>query len=285
VISKGLPDEWPPEVVEVAAQLQQGDLISEPPLVYAASLAYPIWALTRLEAEDGVDSDPVHLSLDRDDVPEWGIVVSQTCDVTEEEHEPVQPWVEVCPVYERDAVENAPEYLYPLNRMPAAEGRMWVADLRLTVSLEKGLLVGRQRRDPFDGAEEARIEFGVKLGERRARPALSAGVHVVITETLKKRRGNNKPFAKEARTRVYKLMLQVEQGSRLDPRSVRLHVICQPSDECTEERLREWFDKWWEKASEAGKDKGIELLPTVFHDRESMDIEVYDRLIPIENPM
>ncbi len=188
MISKGLPDEWPPEVVEVAAQLQQGDLISEPPLVYAASLAYPIWALTRLEAEDGVDSDPVHLSLDRDDVPEWGIVVSQTCDVTEEEHEPVQPWVEVCPVYERDAVENAPEYLYPLNRMPAAEGRMWVADLRLTVSLEKGLLVGRQRRDPFDGAEEARIEFGVKLGERRARPALSAGVHVVITETLKKRR-------------------------------------------------------------------------------------------------
>jgi hypothetical protein len=49
--------------------------------------------------------------------------------------------------------------------------------------------------------------------------------------------------------------------------------------------MREWFDKWWEKASEAGKDKGIELLPTVFHDREGMDIEVYDRLIPIENPM
>lgn len=284
MIDEGLPDEWPTEVVEATAKLQQGDLISEPPLSYAASLAYPIWALTRQEADSGSDPDPVHLSFHRDDVPEWGIVVSQTCDVTEDGRRSVQPWVEVCPVYQVGTSETPPEYLYRLDRMPAAEGQMWVADLRLTVSLEKGLLVGRQRRDPFSGSEEARIDLAEKLGWRRARAALSAGVHVVITDTLKKRRSNNRSAAKAARTCVYKLMLQVQE-SRLDPRAVRLHVISQASDVCTEQRMREWFKKWWEKANEAAQQQNLELLPTVFHDRTSMDVELYDRLIPIENPM
>jgi hypothetical protein len=284
VIDEGLPEEWPPEVVEVAAELQQGDLISAPPLGYAASLAYPIWALTRQEAYSGMDPDTVHLSFHHDDVPEWGIVVSQTCDVTEDGRRSVQPWVEVCPVYEIGASETPPEYLYRLDQMSAAEGQMWVTDLRLTVPLEKGLLVGRKRRDPFSGFEEARIDFAEKLGWRRARAALSAGVHVVITDTLKKRRGNNRNASKAARTCVYKLMLQVQE-SRLDPRTVRLHVIYQASDGCTEQHMREWFEKWWEKASEVAQQQNIELLPTVFHDRTGMDVKLYDRLIPIENPM
>jgi hypothetical protein len=284
VIDEGLPHEWPTEALEAAAELQQGDLIGAPPLGYAASLTYPIWALTRQEAERGTDSEPVHLSFHRDDVPEWGIVVSQTCDVTEDGRRSVQPWVEVCPVYEVGTSETPPEHLYRLDQMPAVEGRMWVADLRLTVSLEKGVLVGRERLDPFGGSEEPRIDFAQALGWRRARAALSAGVHVVIADTLKKQRGNNRNAAKAARTCVYKLMLQVQE-SRLDPRAVRLHVIYQASDECTEQRMREWFEKWWVRANEVAQQQDIELLPTVFHDRTSMDIELYDRLIPIENPM
>lgn len=283
MIDEGVPGEWPPEVVEAAAEVQQGDLISTPPLGYAASLRYPIWSLTRQEAEVGADSDPVHLSLHPDDGPEWGIVVSQTCDVSEE-GAAMQPWVEICPVYEVDAAETPPEYMHLLNGMQAAEGRIWVADLRLTVPIEKGLLVGRARGDPFAGSEEARIDFGVKLGWRRARAALSAGVHVAIRETLKKRRANNKNAARAVRTCVYKLMLQVQE-SRLKPRAVRLHVVYQVSGDCTDERMREWFERWWEKANEAAKEEGIELLPTVFHDRTSMDVKLYDGLIPIENPM
>lgn len=291
MIDEGLPGEWPPEVVQAAAEVQQGDLISEPPLGYAASLTYPVWALTRQEADEGVegaeesvDADPVHLSIHPDDGPPWGIVVSQTCDVTEDGRPPVQPWLEVCPVYEREASETPPEYQHVLDRMPAAQGRIWVADLRLTAPLEKGLLVGRERRDPFDGSEEARIDFGLQLGWRKARAALSADIHVVIGETLRKKRGNNRTGSKAARTCVYKLMLQVQE-SRLNPRAVRLHVVHQPSDECTEERMRDWFDGWWKKANEAAKGQGIELLPTVFHDRTAMDVRDYDRLIPIENPM
>lgn len=282
MIDEGLPEEWPPEVVEAAAEVQQGDLIRSPPLGYAASLRYPIWSLTRQEAEAGADPDAVHLSVHPDDAPEWGIVVSGTCDVAEE-GVPMQPWLEVCPVYEVDAVDKLPEYFHGLDGMQAAEGRAWVADLRLTVPLEKGVLVGRERRDPF-ASEESRIDFGVKLGWRKARAALSAGVHVVITETIKKRRSNNRTGARAARKCVYRLMLEVQE-SRLAPRAVRLHVVYQASSDCTEERMREWFATWWEKANETAKEQDIELLPTVFHDRTNMDVQRYDQLIPIENPM
>lgn len=290
MIDEGLTDEWPPDVVEAAEKFQQGDLISDPPIGYAASLRYGVWALTRQEA-DGDDAEPgddaVHLSLDRDDVPAYGIIASQTCDIAEGGRRPVHPWIEVCPVYEREPADQPPEYLFPLDRMAASEGRMWVADLRLTVPLEKGLLVGREPIDPFDGSEQERIAFGVKLGERRARAALSDGVHVLIAQTLNKRSRNNSKAAKAVRTRVYKLMLQIPEGegTRLDPKAVRLHVIYQASEQSSEERMRSWFRSWWDHAHTIAEQQGVRLLPVVFHDRTSMDVASYDGLIPIENPM
>lgn len=286
MIDEGLTDEWPREVVEAAARFQQGDLISEPPLAYAASLKQAVWALTRQEADENEDDDDaVHLNLDPADLPPYGIVVSQTCDIGETGRRGVQPWIEVCPVYDRAADDQPPEYLIPLDGIEAPEGHMWVADLRLTVPLEKGLLVGREPMDPFCGSEQKRIDFGVKLGERRARAALSDGVHIFITETLRKRRSNNKSASRAVRSAVYKLMLQVREGTRLKPTAVRLHVVYQPSDECDEQRLREWFGAWWDKAEVAAEEHDVALLPLEFHDRTSMDVKLYDHLIPIDNPM
>lgn len=290
MIDEGLTDEWPPEVVAAAKRFQQGDLISHPPIGYAASLRYSVWALTRQEA-DGSEADPgddtVHLSLDRDDVPEYGIIASQTCDIAEDGRTPVHPWIEVCPVYEREAVDQPPEYLFPLDRMKASDGRIWMADLRLIVPLEKGLLVGREPIDPFAGSEQERIAFGLKLGERRARAALSDGVHIFIAQTLSKRSRNNRKAAKAVRTCIYKLMLQIPEGAgtRRDPKAVRLHVIYQPSEQSNEERMRNWFQSWWDNAHMVAEEQGVRLLPVVFHDRTSMDVAAYDCLIPIENPM
>lgn len=289
MIDEGLTDEWRSEVVAAAEKFQQGDLIGDPPIGYAASLRYAVWALTRQEAGGEADpgDDVVHLSLDRDDVPGYGILVSQTCDIAEGGRTPVHPWIEVCPVYEREAVDRPPEYLFPLDRMEAPDGRMWVADLRLTVPLEKGLLVGREPIDPFAGSERNRIRFGLKLGERRARAALSDGVHILIAQTLSKRSRNNRKAAKAVRTCVYKLMLQIPEGegTRLDPKAVRLHVIYQASQQSSEERMRDWFQSWWDNAHAVAEEDGVRLLPVVFHDRTSMDVASYDSLIPIENPM
>jgi hypothetical protein len=49
--------------------------------------------------------------------------------------------------------------------------------------------------------------------------------------------------------------------------------------------MREWFQSWWDNAHTVAEEQGVRLLPVVFHDRTSMDVECYDRLIPIENPM
>jgi hypothetical protein len=161
---------------------------------------------------------------------------------------------------------------------------MWVADLRLTVPLEKGLLVGREPEDPFRGSEEARIAFGIALGERRARAALADGVHVFITQTLRK---HKRKAAKTVRTCVYKLMLQIPEGegTRLEPKAVRLYVIYQPSELSGEDRMRNWFSSWWDGARLVAEEQGVQLLPVAFEKRTSIDMALYDRLIPIDNPM
>ena len=49
--------------------------------------------------------------------------------------------------------------------------------------------------------------------------------------------------------------------------------------------MRSWFQSWWDNAHTVAGEQGVRLLPVVFHDRTSMDVASYDRLIPIENPM
>jgi hypothetical protein len=281
VIDQGLADEWPPEAVAAAQEFQQGDLIRRPPIVYGASLKYPIWALTRQEAEADPGDAHVNLGLDSRDLPEFGILLSQTCDIAEDRPQPTQPWIEVSPVYEREPTAQLPEYLYVLDAMEAAVGNVWVADLRLVVALEKGLLVGQGPIDPFGGSEEKRISFGIALGERRARAALSERTHLFIDETLAH---HKRKTGKRVAERVYRLLLRITEGVRLDPKAVQLHIVCQDTERITQEETEEWFQGWWDKAQLVAEAQGVNLLPPVFHRCDSMDVALYDRLVPIRFP-
>jgi hypothetical protein len=286
VIDKGL-GAWPQEVVAAAKKFQQGDLIAKPPIAYAASLANPVWELTRQEAADGEHDDmPVHLAIDPDDGPPFGIITSQTCDVAEDRPDPLQPWFEVSPVVlcKLDDPLAGRDYTYPLRAFPAPEDEIYVVDLRLGVSIEKGLLVDRQPVDPFAGSEEERIAFGVMLGRRRTRAALSENVHVFIDQTL----NDHKPrkTGKRVKKRLYKLLLQITEGGRLDPRAVRLHVITVENDDATIElpEIEGWFQSWYDEAREVTEQQGVTLLAPVFHDAANMDIRLYDSLIEIRTP-
>jgi hypothetical protein len=285
VIDRGLTDEWPQKVAAAAQRFQQGDLIRKPLIGYAASLTHPIWQLSRLEAEVDQESESAFLVLDEDDLPPYGVILSQTCDVTEDRPEPVQPWIDVSPVYEYELQEDStpPEYLYVLETMRAEKNHTWVVDLRLVVSIEKGLLVGREPIDPFAGSEGARIEFGVALGQRYARAALSEGVHVFIDETLQqhKPRKTGKRVAK----RVYALLLDITEGGRLDPKVVRLHVVCQETERITQEEAEEWFRGWWDEAHLIAMKRDVNLLIPTFHDSASMDVKLYARLVAIRCPL
>jgi hypothetical protein len=288
VIDKGLPEAWPQEVVEAAKRFQQGDLLTDPPIAYSASLLFPIWVLTRQEsaALTEQDAEPAHLALHKDDGPTYGIVTSQTCDVAEDRLVPVQPWIDVSPVYlceEGDSLLSR-KYVFCLNAMDAPDGKCWVADLRLSVPLEKGLLVDREPIDPFNGSESERIAFGILLGERLARAALSESVHEVVEQTLN---GHKRKTGKRVGTRVYKLLLQISQGTRLEPRVVRLHVVSRDSSaaKIDENEMQEWFQSWWDEAREVAEQHSVKLLAPAFHDGASMDVALYDGLVEIRCPL
>jgi hypothetical protein len=285
VIDEGLTEPWPREVIEAAERFQQGDLIEAPPIAYAASLRYPIWSLTRDEATDQTQADgtPVHLALTHEDRPPFGIITSQTCDVAEDRPQPLQPWIEIAPVYRchDDSPLLARDYVYPLDSWEAPERQRWIADLRLKSSLEKSVLVGREPIDPF-ATETERIAFGVALGRRSARAALADAIHEFIDKTMS---GHNRKPGKRVGTRVYKLMLQIAEGERLNPRAVRLHVLHRDSPDATEEEMRTWFDSWWDKARTVADERGVNLLATHFHRAANMNIELYDALVEIRCPL
>ena len=288
MIDEGLPKPWPSEAIEAAQKFQQGDLVESPPISYAACLLYPIWELSRQEADAAdadVDDTTVQLAVHEDDRPPYGIITSGTCAVTEDRPKPLLPWFQIAPVYERpaDAPLLSRDYVHRLGSFPSAAGQQWLADLRIECPLEKSFLVGREPIDPF-ASEQERIAFGRFLGERASRAAFSENVHAFIDVTLSK---HNRKKQKKVGEHVFKLMLEVQKGTRLDPRAVRLHVITrEPLDATiTEDEARAWFEAWWDAASAKAKTHGVNLLKTRLHKSTSMDLVLYDDLVEIRCPM
>jgi hypothetical protein len=287
LIDEGLTEPWPQEVIDAARHFQQGDLIEAPPIAYAASSDYPIWSLTRAEAESGDEhSDTEYLGLHEEDRPPYGIITSQTCDVFEDRPQPLQPWFDVAPVYlcRIGSPLLKRDFIYPLGGLQAPDGSRWIADLRLRASLEKGLLVGRRPIDPFQDDEQARVDFGVALGRRTARAALAGTVHTVIERTIDE---HKRKTGRRVGKRVYKLLLAIEEGSRLQPRTVRLHAVCrEPFDgSITNDEMENWFQTWYDDAREVAEQNAINLLAPALHRAEKMDVVLYDHLVEIRCPL
>ena len=87
MIDEGLEQPWPEPVPPASESFLQGHLIEQPPLFYAADLRHPIWRTTRLiadqtsEAERGED----FVDLAPEDRPPYGIITTQSCDLSEVE--------------------------------------------------------------------------------------------------------------------------------------------------------------------------------------------------------
>jgi hypothetical protein len=285
VIDEGLPDEWPPEVIEAINKFEQGHLIKAPALSYAARLSHPIWDLTRQEAEAEPDTGDVlvQLAVDESDRPPFGIITTQTCDIAEDRPEPCMPWIQVSPVYacSDDDPLLGRDYVQTLDALqPPEPGKRWVADLRLECPLEKSALVDREPIDPFP-SEAERIAFGRLLGERRARAALAESIHEFVSETMKK---HKRQTGKRVGKRVYKILLEIE-GQRIEPQAVRVHVITVPGQGIDDEEIQEWFDSWWDEARLRAEEHGVNLLKTRFHKATSMDVSLYDSLAEIRCPL
>ena len=277
MIDKHLQCPWPLEVMEVLGRFKQGDLIERPPFFFGVRPGLRLWGASG----DTEDADPSQVDeFHPDDAPRYGIITTQTCDINEQ-GTPTQPWLQVAPVYalegeeDSDAESLKKNYIVRLTGSGLPPG-VWVADLRLELPLEKPLLAGRSPISGFSTEEEAE-QFGRLLGERRARAALGNELVESVTGMLRKRKANNKR-SKKVWPRLYSIRLQIEEGSRLKPVAVRLHVI---SDEAPVADTRDWFDKWEDRAREEAGKVGITLHTTRHHHATKVDIRTLDLLIDL----
>jgi hypothetical protein len=287
VIDEGLGQIWPELVRAAVKPFLQGHLIAEPPLFYGADLRHPVWSPTRLSADTIAQADRGEdfIDLAPEDRPSYGIITTQSCDLAEERPNPQQPWLSVAPVYAVKAKSQIlnRDYIFEL-APPDIEDELWIADLRIEIPLEKSVLVGRTPIEAFP-TESGYIAFANFLARRRGRPALASVFHEILSTTtkqLKDEHSSQRRLARQARENVYKLMLAIEDGTRLSPMAAKLYVI---TDGSPSNDTRAWFDLWWNKAGIVAKERGLQLHPTGWLNSQSTDLRRLEDLVEMRSPL
>jgi hypothetical protein len=281
VIDAGLPEAWPPEVVQALALVKQGHLVERPPIFYAASPRHGIWELTRETGDPELGEDLLELA--EDDRPEYGLITTQTCDLVEE-RAPDHPWFQVVPVYRLTDVSEEERRLLESHRRshlvllapPTLDEATWVADLRVEVPLEKSWLVGRTPIESFPD-EQAYQVLSERLAATRERPALATPVVDTVIRPLAnwvRREAGMREAAKvdQLRLAISPSRLHVERASLLvltneEPLSVVARVP---------------WDRWWGRTRGRAAESGIDLLANRYESYGTITARDYLNAVPLD---
>jgi hypothetical protein len=281
-----LPEVWPQEIVDALGQWRQGDLLRTPPLFWAADPRHPLLPFTQKNTDATREWQIVSIPATRR--PSYGVVVSQTCDISEPR--PNNPFVEVAPVVDLAGIlvqgQQAEvkrhlwdDYVY-LTRQPR-QGRFYVADLRSFLPIEKGALLERRPIEAFAG-ESDRLDFSDRLSNRLRRPAYADAVSDIVVRPLDEWiRTDARNALKESSGRfadVEEVRLRID-GDRLSPRAVQL-VVFQQNQLDREDRgaWRRWRDRTRTKLRQQAN---IELWPIEFSSLSVMSAADYRILAPV----
>lgn len=172
---------WPPELADHLDKFRQGHIVDDVPVFFGNLGAAEVWKTPRLitaPEERGI-------TVELDGTLHRAMVLTQGCDIVRKN----TPWVTVAPVYDAstrldkgqqgNACARTIWHLVPLTADWAAN-RLWVADLRLELAIEKSALLTREPIEAFAG-EADYTQLAEQLGLRRKRPDLPNDVlkHVV----------------------------------------------------------------------------------------------------------
>ena len=229
------------------------------------------------------------LALPEDMRPAYAIVTSHTCDICEQ-GEWDNPFIQVSPVVDLTArlgpdqktmlrQHGYKDFVY-LTRQPQPGG-FWAADLRISLPLEKGALVGKEPIDGFDD-EISRLTFGERVASRCRRPAFANIVHDVIIHELNGWIRGDKAAAARANSGRFSDVEEVRfgvDGDRLKPDGIR-PVVFMESDLPPADR-QEWRN--WQKrvAKQLRKADGPRLSPVQFSSLDKMVARQYRQLVPV----
>jgi hypothetical protein len=285
VIDGGIGQPWPREVLDAVARFKQGDLIERPPLFYAAVARHGVWSLTRAAGDPAAESDL--LEVDPADGPPYGLIITQTCDLSEQSPRPRQPWLMVAPVYRADAIldrsQQAQVERWQVGHLarlapPSLPPGFWVVDLRIEMPLEKSWLVGREPIAAYP-AEEPYLKLARHLALRRQRPALADALVSGIVQPLRASvRTINRTRRADVIDSVRELRLAID-GTRLAPTAARLLVITHGEPPPA---VVAWFDGWWDGARSLCASQGVQLMRNSYGALADLSAADYADAVPLD---
>lgn len=283
-------DQWPQEISAAAENFHQGHLIEDVRLLYMGSPNVPATSFTARNAASDGSNNLKPLILPKSLSYEYCVITSATCDVAEAgDHK--NPFFQVSPVF------NISENLRPGQENLVKQGRfadfvyltqqprsgVWVVDLRVSIPIEKGALVGREPIQGF-ATEDDRIAFAVRLARRVSRAALDGAVHDNVVASLSNwiarqekdvlKRGSG------AFTDVERVALNVD-GDRLKPQSVQVIVFEETNLDREDKAV---WRGWWKESKGQLRNAGILLKPMHFTSLAKMSARDYERLVPLSIP-
>jgi hypothetical protein len=156
-----------------------------------------------------------------------------------------------------------------------------VADLRVSLAIEKGALVGRNPLDAFDD-EASRLIFSDRVAARSRRPAFADIVHDVIIHDLNDWIRADKGAARQENsgrfTDVEEVRFGVE-GDRLKPDAIQ-PVVFMESDLSAGDR-QAWRNWQRRVARQLTRASGPKLRPVQFASLDKMVARQYRQLVPV----
>jgi hypothetical protein len=271
------------EVDGLVRRLVQGDVVDMPlPLVYLSNRAAPIWGLSHQYFADELepDEDIAIVAQGADSQPRRWVITSQTCDLATQAR--LAPWVQLAPVYDLSGIKaealagikNRKSYDY-LWYLPALQGGEWVADLRIEIPVEKGVLLGAPiARGHLD--EMSRYSFGHRLGFLRSRPAL--GDRFIDTVQKPIREALRKAKSKSATEDLVKCDVYLRLDDHLAPTRAGIVVLQEGG---VPDHLRDWWLRQWELVRFAAYEvAAVDVLQPEFVDPNVMSATDFRSLVP-----
>lgn len=285
MIDEQVEPTWPTELVEVLSRLEQGDVIDGVPFGYYATGAFVAWKPSASARKDAVELVEI-----TEGGPQSWIVTTQTCDICEEDSDrPRRPFILLAPIYDaaqlnerqRFMVKNFEiSYLVRLTGPEFGDG-FSVADLRIQIPFDKGVVVNKQLRKGFESADDAR-RFGEQLARLYSRPVFPGIVVKHIVDSLRTFYGGGKRLHRdrfEASKIVELRLFCTEDGP---PYDVQLWIIL--AGPGTESAARECIDAWYRSTQPTATASGIALLAPQFQTYNMMSAADYIRTKPISIP-
>lgn len=279
---------WPDGLLDDLQKFRQGDLVEEFPALYLGDPDSPGHRQTAVYA----GGDPGVIEFDP--FP-FGMILTQTCDLREENRTPRRPWVHIAPVYNGEAkyvanpqsgkkrsligsnirgwlVEGrGPQYLLHLTDFNPEPG-LWVADLRLIVATDKGWLAGRNPIRAFD-AEADRREVGRRMASLHVRPAFDerfeAAVKRPLINALKELEEESELLGLIYKE-VYEFGVRADDNIEMGVAEVWILSRGGLSD-----TVKVWFDDRSAEWQANAADIGLNLLPTQIGDLKVMSADEY----------